>query len=139
VFEPVRGGRLRCAQPAAFRLGSFGVLSTTARTELAVNDMKMDRTHGVVAISSLTLGVVAGALSWQGLTRGEAAIAGETVTLRAGAVETPAMALSTENQQLRDRQPASAGGGERARGGGGGRRACRCAGSAAGRSGRNGV
>jgi hypothetical protein len=103
AIEPARGGRLWCHRPAAFRLGTFGLLTATAQTELELQDMTMDRKHGVVAISSLTLGVVTGAFSWQALTRGEVASAGESVTLRAGGVEAPAAALAAENRELKAR------------------------------------
>ena len=102
TFPAGSGSRLWCTRASTFRLGTFGVLTTAADTELEVKDMAISKMQGVVVASSLTLAVVAGVVTWQSLTRGEAAAAGESLTLRAGAVA-PDQKLQQENAELRRR------------------------------------
>ncbi len=101
-FSALRGNRLRTRPPATFVLESFGRLDTGPDTELEVRSMEFTKKHGFVAASSLTLGVVAGAVTWHAITRQETARAGEVLRVHAGELAGDAT-LATENQRLRER------------------------------------
>jgi hypothetical protein len=101
AFGAASGRRIWCPRASTFRLGTFGVLTAAAATELEVQDMTTNKVQGVVVASSLTLAVVAGVVTWHSLTRSEAAVAGDSVTMQAGVAAPPA--LAAENVELRRR------------------------------------
>lgn len=63
--------------------------------------MEFTRQHGIVAVSSLTLGVIAGVVTLQSWSRTETANAGEV--LRMQATNGEAVAMAAENQRLSQR------------------------------------
>lgn len=101
AFVAGRGRRIWCPRPSTFRLGTFGVITVVRDSELEVKDMEISKVQGVVMASSLTLAVVAGVITWQSLTRSEAAATGDVVTMSAGGA--PPAALVAENAELRRR------------------------------------
>jgi hypothetical protein len=101
AFAAAPGRRMWCPRASTFRIGTFGVLTAMQDTELEVKDMAIGKLQGVVVASSLTLAVVAGVVTWHSLTRSEAAVAGESVTMMAGSA--PAPTLAAENADLRRR------------------------------------
>ncbi|MFN3242908.1 MAG: hypothetical protein ACE37K_15510 [Planctomycetota bacterium] len=92
------GARVRTPVATTVRLGVFPTLLTAADTELEVRSMEFSMKNGVVAAASLTLGVVAGIVTWNALDGSGTAVAGETVHLEAeGVADTD---LAADNARL---------------------------------------
>lgn len=102
-FAARPGNRLRLSAPSLVQLGPFGFVEAQQTTELEVKSMEFSWKSGVVAASTLTVAVVAGLVTWHGFTHTEAAAAGETIQLRAGANGEDAASLAAENARLRRR------------------------------------
>lgn len=97
------GNRLRSGASCSALLGPFGSIGSVSSMELEVQSMEFTWKSGAVAASSLTLAVVAGVVTWHGLTNTQTAAAGQTLTLHADAGRDEAAALAAENDRLRRR------------------------------------
>jgi hypothetical protein len=100
-FVAVPGNRLRTPGPSVFVFDSFGRLDTGPHTELEVRSMEFTRKHGVLAASSLTLGIVTGAVTWHALTRHETVRAGGELRVH-GDTDADGAAMLAELQRLRE-------------------------------------
>lgn len=95
------GDRLRIARHSQVRLAAFPLLQVDPATELEVQSMEFSMKNGVVAASSMTLGVVAGIVTWNALTGPGAAGPGEVVRLEAQ--DERGAELMAENARLLER------------------------------------
>lgn len=77
------GARMLAAEPSRFRLGVFPTLQVEPATELEVRSMEFSMQNGVVAATSLTIGVVVGMVTWNALASPGVAASGEVVRLKA--------------------------------------------------------
>ena len=91
------GTRIHASRAARVQVGFFPTLQVAADTELEVRSMEFSMKNGVVAASSLTIGVVVGMVSWSAWGNSGTAVAGETVELKAGQDQTT---LAAENARL---------------------------------------
>ncbi len=97
------GNRLKSAEPSRLRIGPFGVVDNGTNTELEVASMEFTWKNGVAVASTLTVAVVAGVVTWHGLTRNETAAAGETLRMQASSPDDKAAQVAAENERLRRR------------------------------------
>jgi hypothetical protein len=81
------GARLLAAEHSRLRLGVFPMLEVAPATELEVRSMEFSMKNGVVAATSLTIGVVAGMVTWNALASPGVAASGEVVHLQAEGTE----------------------------------------------------
>ncbi len=102
-FVARAGNRLKSAEPSRLRIGPFGVVDNGTNTELEVESMEFTWKNGVAVASTLTVAVVAGVVTWHGLTRNETAAAGETLRMQASAPDEKAAQVAAENERLRRR------------------------------------
>lgn len=102
-FVARAGNRLKSADPSRLRIGPFGVVDSGTSTELEVESMEFTWKNGVAVASTLTVAVVAGVVTWHGLTRNETAAAGETLRMQASSPEDKAAQVAAENERLRRR------------------------------------
>lgn len=91
------GTRIRASRAAQVQVGFFPSLQFAAETELEVRSMEFSMKNGVVAASSLTIGVVVGMVSWSAWGNSGTAVAGEVVELKA---EPDQADLAAENARL---------------------------------------
>lgn len=108
-----RGDRISAPIDTEFRVGHARPLRAVAGTQLEILDMKTKNSRGAVVVGAITLGVVAGTLSWQLMAAPGTATAGERVELDLSDPAEVAM-LQSELDRLREendelRQAARAG------------------------------
>ncbi len=97
VREP-RGARMFVSKDSRLQLGVFPMLRVEPATELEVRSMGVSMNNGVVAATSLAIGVVVGAVTWDSLSGPEARTSGEVVRLEAMAPD--GVDYSVENARL---------------------------------------
>lgn len=98
VVRAGTGARLFAADHSRFRLGAFPVLRVEPATELEVRSMGFSVQNGVVAATSLTIGVVVGMVTWDAISGPTVAASGEEVRLTTGSTDRGDQ--SSENARL---------------------------------------
>ncbi|MFT4512323.1 MAG: hypothetical protein ACI91B_001012 [Planctomycetota bacterium] len=98
IVHAHRGARMFVSTDSRLRLGVFPTLQVHPATELEVRSMGFSMKNGVVAATSLTIGVVVGIVSWDALSGPEVRASGEVVHLNAEA--TDGTGYSGENARL---------------------------------------
>ena len=88
IVSAHRGARLFASTDSRLRLGVFPTLQVRPDTELEVRSMGFSMKNGVVAATSLTIGVVAGIVTWDAMSGPEVRASGEVVHLEAEAPDT---------------------------------------------------
>lgn len=92
------GARMFVSKDSRLQLGVFPMLRVEPATELEVRSMGVSMNNGVVAATSLAIGVVVGAVTWDSLSGPEARTSGEVVRLEAMAPD--GVDYSVENARL---------------------------------------
>ena len=85
IVSAHRGARLFASTDSRLRLGVFPMLQVRPATELEVRSMGFSMKNGVVAATSLTIGVVAGIVTWDAMSGPEVRASGEVVHLESEA------------------------------------------------------
>lgn len=98
IVSAHRGARMFVSTNSRLRLGVFPTLQVQPATELEVRSMGFSMKNGVVAAASLTIGVVAGIVTWDALSGPEVRASGEVVHLEAEASD--GKDYSAENARL---------------------------------------
>lgn len=98
IVSAHRGARMFVSTDSRLRLGVFPTLQVQPATQLEVRSMGFSMKNGVVAAASLTIGVVAGIVTWDALSGPEVRASGEVVHLNAEAPDTTDYAA--ENARL---------------------------------------
>ncbi|HZN38000.1 MAG TPA: hypothetical protein VFD82_04310 [Planctomycetota bacterium] len=103
TFAAHPGNRLRCEARCLAQVGPFGSFAAEPHTELEVKSMEFSRKQGVLVASTLTLGVITGAVTWHAFTRTDVAVAGDVLRLEAAPGGASGAAMLAENERLRQR------------------------------------
>lgn len=98
IVSAHRGARMFVSTDSRLRLGVFPTLQVQPATELEVRSMGFSMKNGVVAAASLTIGVVAGIVTWDALSGPEVRASGEVVHLNTEASDS--RDYSAENARL---------------------------------------
>ncbi|MFT7536738.1 MAG: hypothetical protein ACI85K_002692 [Hyphomicrobiaceae bacterium] len=98
IVSAHRGARMFVSTDSRLRLGVFPTLQVQPATQLEVRSMGFSMKNGVVAATSLTIGVVVGVVSWDALSGPEVRASGEVVHLESEALDTTD--YSAENARL---------------------------------------
>lgn len=97
AVAPRAGDRLHVARATRLKIAAFPTLRAEQPTEMRIQSMEITMKNGVVAASSLTVGVVAGMVIWNSINGPVVASPGDVVRLEA---EHDTASLQTENSQL---------------------------------------
>jgi len=103
TFAAFPGNRLRCEARCLAQVGPFGSCVAEPHTELEVKSMECSRKQGVLVASTLTLGVITGAVTWHAFTRTDVAAAGDVLRLEAAPAGASGAAMLAENERLHQR------------------------------------
>lgn len=103
TFAAHPGNRLRCESRCLAQVGPFGLCAAEPHTELEVKSMEFSRKQGVLVASTLTLGVITGAVTWHAFTHKDVAAAGDVLRLEAAPGGATGAAMLADNERLRQR------------------------------------